>query len=195
MSDLDLDKLEADFNEWLADTEGERVCGYELGSLAVADLIAAAREDKEHRARSALLDEAQDANAGLVRKLAERDERIAALTAERDALKAERDESKTVCGACGAPWTGQSCGQKDNQYDFPVCYPYRTGDVLHEVVTASHRAHADLVAAAKKAAQALGSSVISWEGDKPTVHKSVMLNADLVNEALANLTTALGGTP
>ncbi|MCS3926237.1 hypothetical protein M2175_001268 [Bradyrhizobium elkanii] len=28
-----------------------------------------------------------------------------------------------ICGACGQPWTGEPCGQKDNGHPYPVCYP------------------------------------------------------------------------
>ena len=29
----------------------------------------------------------------------------------------------TVCGACGQTWTGEACGQKNNEWPFPTCYP------------------------------------------------------------------------
>lgn len=32
-------------------------------------------------------------------------------------------EDVQVCGACGQPWTGEPCGQKDNGHPFPTCYP------------------------------------------------------------------------
>lgn len=28
-----------------------------------------------------------------------------------------------ICGACGQPWNGEGCGQKDNGHPFPTCYP------------------------------------------------------------------------
>lgn len=28
-----------------------------------------------------------------------------------------------ICGACGQPWTGEPCGQKDNGHPFATCYP------------------------------------------------------------------------
>lgn len=31
-------------------------------------------------------------------------------------------QSNQICGACGQPWTGESCGQKDNGWPFPTCY-------------------------------------------------------------------------
>jgi hypothetical protein len=36
------------------------------------------------------------------------------------------DPDRTVCGACGRPWTGESCGQKDNGWPFPTCNPVST---------------------------------------------------------------------
>jgi hypothetical protein len=38
--------------------------------------------------------------------------------AELEAALAERR-----CVACGQPWTGEPCGQKDNDWPFPVCTP------------------------------------------------------------------------
>lgn len=36
---------------------------------------------------------------------------------------AAADAQNMICGACGQPWTGESCGQKDNGWPFPVCNP------------------------------------------------------------------------
>lgn len=30
---------------------------------------------------------------------------------------------ETICGACGKPWNGQICGQAENGWEHPVCYP------------------------------------------------------------------------
>lgn len=41
-----------------------------------------------------------------------------------------------VCGACGQPWTGEPCGQKDNGHPFAVCYPvedYRIATLTKEL--------------------------------------------------------------
>lgn len=32
-------------------------------------------------------------------------------------------EEGQICGACGQPWTGEPCGQKNNANPFPTCYP------------------------------------------------------------------------
>jgi hypothetical protein len=32
-------------------------------------------------------------------------------------------EAPAICGACGKPWDGESCAQKDNGWPHPVCYP------------------------------------------------------------------------
>ena len=32
-------------------------------------------------------------------------------------------EPANVCGACGQPWTGEKCGQADNSWGVPTCYP------------------------------------------------------------------------
>lgn len=34
-----------------------------------------------------------------------------------------------ICGACGQPWTGEKCGQADNGWDHPVCYPAQPQEV------------------------------------------------------------------
>lgn len=44
----------------------------------------------------------------------------AALTAAAQAEK----PTEVMCGACGQPWTGEPCGQKDNGHPFPTCYPF-----------------------------------------------------------------------
>lgn len=28
-----------------------------------------------------------------------------------------------VCGACGKPWDGIKCGQHENGWPYPTCYP------------------------------------------------------------------------
>ncbi len=28
-----------------------------------------------------------------------------------------------ICGCCGKYWDGEPCGQKDNGWPFPTCYP------------------------------------------------------------------------
>ena len=58
----------------------------------VLALIAAARDNEEHRARSMLLDEAQADNARLVRMLAKRVAALAVVKAERDELRPELDQ-------------------------------------------------------------------------------------------------------
>lgn len=30
---------------------------------------------------------------------------------------------QTICGACGQPWNGRGCGQAENGWEHPVCYP------------------------------------------------------------------------
>lgn len=32
-------------------------------------------------------------------------------------------EAAQVCGACGQPWNGRGCAQKDNGHPFQTCYP------------------------------------------------------------------------
>jgi hypothetical protein len=41
---------------------------------------------------------------------------------ERAALPPLRAREET-CGACGHPWTGEKCGQAENDHPFPTCYP------------------------------------------------------------------------
>ncbi|WP_315768495.1 MULTISPECIES: hypothetical protein [unclassified Bradyrhizobium] len=36
-----------------------------------------------------------------------------------------KGESEPVCVACGQPWTGEACGQKDNGWPFEVCAPVK----------------------------------------------------------------------
>ena len=50
---LDLDALEAHFNEWLTGTEGERYFGYSIGETDLRALIAAARETASLRTQLA----------------------------------------------------------------------------------------------------------------------------------------------
>ena len=57
-------------------------------------------------------------------RIAEKD--VYALIAKAREAEGLRTKTQTVCGACGEPWTGQSCGQQDNAHPFPVCYPYQT---------------------------------------------------------------------
>jgi hypothetical protein len=35
----------------------------------------------------------------------------------------ERAPPQQMCGACGQPWTGEPCGQKDNGWPFQTCTP------------------------------------------------------------------------
>ena len=41
-----------------------------------------------------------------------------------EAMIARLREPTNVCGACGQPWTGDKCGQVDNSWGFPTCYPH-----------------------------------------------------------------------
>jgi hypothetical protein len=45
------------------------------------------------------------------------------LREEAEALCARLREPVNVCGACGQPW-GEKCGQADNGWSHPICYPY-----------------------------------------------------------------------
>lgn len=45
-----------------------------------------------------------------------------ALTAALPFL-ALRPAPSQICGACGEPWTGQTCAQKDNGWPHEVCFP------------------------------------------------------------------------
>lgn len=38
-----------------------------------------------------------------------------------------------VCGACGEPWTGKPCGQKNNGWPFPTCYPTLSKNDDHKI--------------------------------------------------------------
>lgn len=37
-------------------------------------------------------------------------------------------QTKQICGACGQVWTGEKCGQAENGWPHPVCYPVEATD-------------------------------------------------------------------
>lgn len=49
---------------------------------------------------------------------------VTQLQSEVTSLKAKLESALSqVCGACGHPWTGEKCGQADNDHPFQTCYP------------------------------------------------------------------------
>lgn len=55
------------------------------------------------------------------------------LSEENERLRAEMAQTQTqICGACGQPWTGEGCGQKDNGHPFQTCYPVVSVNPLAE---------------------------------------------------------------
>ena len=69
-------------------------------------LIAAARDNEEHRARSVLLDEAQADNARLVRMLSERDAALAAVKARVEALETALEHFADGANECPDHYSG-----------------------------------------------------------------------------------------
>ena len=88
---LDLEALLKEFNEWLSDTEGERNCGYELDPPTVLRLIELAREAEGLRAERDAVELPMTEICGLLGcdDCDDAPGAVRALTAERDALRAQ----------------------------------------------------------------------------------------------------------
>ena len=87
-----------------------------------------------------------------------------------EAMIARLREPTNVCGACGQPWTGDKCGQVDNSWGFPTCYPHNEIN-LEEA--------ADMLAALVNDRDRLAKNLDHWRTEVGKLHSKVdRLTAD-----------------
>ena len=88
-----------------------------------------------------------------------------------EAMIARLREPTNVCGACGQPWTGDKCGQVDNSWGFPTCYPHNEIN-LEEA--------ADMLAALVNDRDRLAKNLDHWRTEVGKLHSKVdRLTAEL----------------
>lgn len=76
------------------------------------------------------------------------------------------EESGQVCGACGQPWTGEKCGQADNDHPFNTCYPVADASPLRNQLADRDRQIAVLRKALEEVITELpGSDPSGWVGE------------------------------